>query len=407
MSDEDLETWCDEHLPDIYDEGMFDYEDIQDEVWEAYNTLAAETVLDFIEDDDEREEISDRLHEIAGSWFEGYHAALIESLLPRTEAEIAALCTAPQVAQHSAEWYAQRRNRLTASEFAQILDGRRGALLRAKLDTTGQGDRPTSSTVAIAQADGEMNATSWGHRFEPVTRRIYELEIAGVDTVNDHLGRFTHRTIPWLSASPDGLVVKGPLMGRLLEIKSPKTRKPGAFVPDEYYIQMQIQMEVCDLDAVDFIEAQFAQRPVYFGNQQMDIFGVPTAAARTRPLSAEDDAAMRAAQWKGRIEVYGYLDSSDTWTYRYSEPVEDIEDIVMPAPPEDLPLLEASVWWLTGWFPRTVMRNRTWWDAIGLPAAELFWTQVVSGREAQGSVLQIEEDGDTIKHITIGGWMGR
>lgn len=389
MNEEDIEIWCDENLPDIYDEGMFDYEDISDEVWEALTQLIQESALVFIEDADDRERLADQLMEAARDWFSGHHDTVIESLPAASADTITALQNKPQVEQHSAEWYAQRRNRLTASEFAQILDGRRGALLRSKTAPAAAGvaqDRPITAPVAISQEDGEMVATSWGHRFEPVVRDIYELEIAGVGTVCDTLGRFTHASIPWLSASPDGVVLHGPLAGRLVEIKSPKTRQPGTFVPAEYYVQMQIQMEVCDLDAVDFIEAQFAQR-------------------REDAMTAEDWVALNDATWKGRIQVYGYPEAQETWVYRYSRPVEDLDDldeIASPAAPADLPLLEDSIWWLTGWFPRTVLRNKIWWKTIGWPAAELFWAQVESGRAAPADVTVAE---DIIEHIS-GGWIG-
>ncbi len=393
MSSEDIDSWCDEHLPDLYDEGMFDYEEIYDDVMETVQTVADETVLDFIEDDEARIETREQLLDTALDWLRAHHETVVETLEPVSDSVIQMLCDKPQVEQHTAEWYAQRRNRLTASEFSNILTGSRGALLRSKLDTEDPGDRPTQAPVALAQDDGNMNATSWGHRYEPVTRRIYELEIAGVDTVNDRLGRFTHPTVPWLSASPDGLVTKGPLTGRLVEIKSPKTRKPGAFVPEDYYVQMQIQMEVCNLDAVDFIEACFAQRTaqtVYTGE--------------TDPLLTEaDQAALDEAEWKGRIHVYGFVEDPTTWTYRYSEPVNDLEDADVPEGPDCYPLLESSVWWLTGWHPRTVLRNNKWWTTVGWPAAELFWAEVESGRLAAPSMQTTE---DTIEHVTPV-WLGR
>lgn len=404
-TDEDLAAWCDEHLPDLYDEGMYDHEDAAEEVWAGVETTIQETVLDFIEDEDERDELRERLQDMAATWFQEHHTVQIDALMPADPTVLVALQTKPQVEQHSAEWYAQRRNRLTASEFAQILDGRRGALLRSKLD---HADATTTtytnkSPVAIAQPDGEMNATSWGHRFESVTRRVYELEIAGVDTVCDTLGRFTHHTIPWLSASPDGLVLRGPLAGRLVEIKSPKTRKPGQYVPDDYYVQMQLQMEVCDLEAVDFIEAQFAQRTI----QLFGFDGSPVTAEPT--LSDADRSAMGAATWKGRIQVWGDLENANTWVYRYTEPVEDIDDAVFTtSPPSDLTLLESSVWWLTGWHPRTVLRNRAWWAAVGWPNAELFWAEVESLRStsAISGPMEEEEDASTIQHVGVGGWLG-
>jgi hypothetical protein len=401
ISDEDIEEWCEEHLPDHYNEGMFDDEEISEEVWQAFTETLQVTLLDVIDDEDTRDAWHERVADMAHEWFRNHHDVVIEALHTLTTTQLTRLTDKPQVAQHSAEWYNQRRNRLTASEFAQILDGRRGSLLRSKTDPVAAAPDRMSAPVAIAQEDGNMNATSWGHRFESVTRDIYELEIAGVGSVCDTLGRFTHGTIPWLSASPDGLVTSGPLAGRLVEIKSPKTRQPGEFVPVDYYVQMQIQMEVCDLDAVDFVEAQFNQRPVWFGIDDADI------AEPHRPLSEEDAAAVSAARWKGRIEVYGFYEDSSTWRYRYTVPAEDLEDAVFTTPvPEGLPLLESTIWWLTGWYQRTVLRNPTWWAAIGQPAADLFWAEVTSIRQAPPpTTLTIQDNGDIIEHVG-GGWMG-
>jgi len=382
MSPDDIATWCDETLPELYDEGMFDSEEISEEVWEAVN-MALEMIEDELTEEDR-----DELMEAAGDWFKTNHELVLDAITPLSSEAIVALTNKPQTAQHTADWYAERRNRLTASEFSQILDGRRGALLRQKLSNDSQ-MRSAQAPIGICQSDGEMNATTWGHRFEPITRKIYELEIAGVGTVCDTLGRFTHRSTSWLSASPDGIVVKGPRAGRLVEIKSPKTRQPGEFVPQEYYVQMQIQMEVCNIDVVDFIEAQFTQRQI-------------------TDISEEDRKALSAATWKGRIEVRGSLEDSSTWVYRYSEPVEDLEDAVIE--PIDAPLLESSVWWLMGFYPRTVLRNSDWWDGLGWPNAQLFWAEVQSLRD-QGALSPLVttrpsggDEEEVIEHIEA--WMG-
>ena len=406
VADEELAAWCDEHLPDVYDESMYDHEEAAEEVWEALDAVFKATLLEPLEDSGlDTDELQERLHDMAAVWFREHHDLRISALDPVPAATLTAFQTKPQVEQHTAEWYAQRRNRLTASEFSQILDGRRGALLRSKVMPSAADATPlytNKSPVAIAQPDGEMNATSWGHRFESVTRRIYELEIAGLDTVCDTLGRFNHHTVPWLSASPDGLVLRGPLAGRLVEIKSPKTRQPGEYVPDDYYVQMQLQMEVCDLDAVDFVEAQFAQRTM----QQFTIGGAPVSGSPDPILTDADAMAMESAPWKGRIQVWGHLEDPGTWVYRYTEPVEDLDDAAFTTsePRGDLMLLESSVWWLTGFYPRTVLRNRAWWSAVGWPNAELFWTEVESLRSNVSVAMEEEEASATILHV--GGWLG-
>jgi hypothetical protein len=392
----DILTWCDEHLSDLYDPGMFDEEETADAVWDAVTTLADETLLPTTDsDDEEREALAEEIHDAAEEWFREHHALMIDAV---PVAPPTALLQRPQTAQHGADWYSQRAHRLTASEFSQVLDGRRAALLRSKLNPPPE--RPHGQPVGIAQPDGEMNATTWGHRFERLTRQIYEQEIAGVGTVCDTLGRFQHLTYPWLSASPDGVVLSGPVAGRLVEIKSPKTRQPGVFVPGDYYAQMQVQMEVCDVDAVDFIEARFAQRPTYLSSV--------AAVGGTLALTEEDSAALTASRWKGRIQVYGFVELPETWCYRYTAPVEDLPDAVFDSAAPPLPFLEDSVWWLTGWYPRTVLRNANWWEETGWPAASTFWAEVESRRLLETTATATTPKEDTIELIgTSGGWAGR
>lgn len=378
MSDE-YSPWCDTYLPDLFDPGLFDDEETTEETMDAAQQLFQETVLDLLDDEattvDEREAMTDDALTATTAWFKDQKATLIAALEPLPEPLLQKMITREQVAQHSTDWYAQRRNRLTASEFSQILDGRRGALLRQKVAPASEAADSFGSTVALAQEDGEMTPFSWGHRFEPVVRAIYELEIAGVDTVCDTLGRFTHRSIPYLSASPDGIVTKGALRGRLLEIKAPKSRQPGAFVPYEYYVQMQIQMEVADLEAVDFIEAKFKQR-------------------HAACLTEEEAGEIHHAAWKGRIFVI-FNGSIGSLRYVYRGPVEDLEDVMSEEAPtleNNEEIVEDSVWWLVALFPRTVLRNPIWWSTVGEPAAAIFWTEVEAKRAARVDTIELVPD---------------
>jgi len=372
-------AWCDTYLPDLFDPGLFDDEETTEETLDATQQLFQETVLDLLDTDtvtvDERDTMTDEALAAATTWFKNHKAALIAALEPLPEPLLRQMITRDQVAQHSADWYAQRRNRLTASEFSQILDGRRGALLRQKVAPASEAADSFGSTVALAQEDGEMTPFSWGHRFEPVVRAIYELEIAGVDTVCDTLGRYTHRSIHYLSASPDGIVTRGALRGRLLEIKAPKSRQPGDVVPYEYYVQMQIQMEVADLEAVDFIEAKFRQRH---------------AAA----LTEEEAVEIHHANWKGRILVI-CNQNTGALRYIYKGPVEDLEEVMDAESPtlnENEEIVEDSVWWLVALFPRTVLRNPTWWSTVGEPAAETFWAEVEAKRAAKVDTIELVPD---------------
>jgi len=167
--------------------------------------------------------------------------------------------------------------------------------------------------------------------------------------------------------------MKGALRGRLLEIKAPKSRQPGEFVPYEYYVQMQIQMEVADLEAVDFIEAQFKQRHV-------------TA------ITEEDAIALHHAAWKGRIRVIANT-VIGTLRYVYSGPVEDLEEVMEPQGPpaldEDEAIVEDSIWWLVALYPRTVLRNADWWSTVAEPAAAAFWKEVEAKRLAAVDTIEL------------------
>jgi hypothetical protein len=53
------------------------------------------------------------------------------------------------------------------------------------------------------------------------------------------------------------------LFGRLLEIKNPISREITGTPKKEYWVQMQIQMECCDLDHCDFLETSFVEYLTY------------------------------------------------------------------------------------------------------------------------------------------------
>ena len=73
------------------------------------------------------------------------------------------------------------------------------------------------------------------------------------------LGCLEHPKYSFLAASPDGLVDGINRNGRLLEIKNVVSREITKIPKLDYWIQMQLQMEVCDLDDCDFLETKFLE----------------------------------------------------------------------------------------------------------------------------------------------------
>lgn len=97
--------------------------------------------------------------------------------------------------------------------------------------------------------------TEWGHTLEPVIRAKY-VEKNGV-TVYVPPSSIWHQTLPWLKATPDGIVLDA--AGRWLfvgpQVKNIGLRMAPAWadgVPTDYLIQGVVEMAVTDLPRIDF-----------------------------------------------------------------------------------------------------------------------------------------------------------
>ena len=94
-------------------------------------------------------------------------------------------------------------------------------------------------------------ATRHGQLFEDIAVGIYETRH---NTKIFEYGLITHPTISYLGASPDGITKDG----IMVEIKCPYSRKLNGNVMDKktlmYWVQMQMQLEVCGLLDCDFLE---------------------------------------------------------------------------------------------------------------------------------------------------------
>jgi putative phage-type endonuclease len=110
-----------------------------------------------------------------------------------------------------------------------------------------------------------------GKKYEAIATMLYEYRM----NVKVHeFGLIMHPKYKFLAASPDGIVglykhdgihlTKH--CGRMLEIKCPFRRKiktegeiKGEIVPDYYWVQVQNQLECCELDECDFWQNELAE----------------------------------------------------------------------------------------------------------------------------------------------------
>ena len=150
--------------------------------------------------------------------------------------------------QRTPEWYEMRKNKLTASSFA---------------DALGKGHfkcRDESLLDKIIDKPFEPNPiTEWGVKYEEIATRFYEF-LTGSKIYE--FGLIPHSEFPAFGASPDGICdIDSPpeYIGRMLEIKCPPKRKFTKSVPKHYWMQMQGQLEVCDLNECDFFQVKLEE----------------------------------------------------------------------------------------------------------------------------------------------------
>lgn len=256
------------------------------------------------------------------------------------------LLTATQVEQRTPEWYQETRNMITASEVATVFkSGRtRGQLVMSKASPPAE--RFIASLAVPKASTGPMD---WGVRYEPVVKEFLENSLKA--KIHD-LGRIRHRTNPKIAASPDGLIIASEiapeLAGRLVEIKCPSTRviKDGE-IPFEYWCQMQLQMEVCGVDACEFVEAKFVEE---LSSVQAQGAGTEYLATGFISLVNKDD-----------VNKYIYHSTAST--------------PAPAAPAEEWTLLETYPWYLVKLRRVTVPRDVNWF-AQSQPAFEQFWADV-------------------------------
>lgn len=162
-----------------------------------------------------------------------------------------------QPEQRTEEWYVFRAEHITGSNAWKIFSTSESTQNQLKYEKL----QPKNMvTIANNRSNMSDNPLNWGHKYEPLTTKLYEYYN---DVVVSEFGCIPHKNIPFLAASPDGIVTSDHLNGRMIEIKNVVSREITQTPKMEYWIQMQIQMEVCDLDECDFVETKFLEYETY------------------------------------------------------------------------------------------------------------------------------------------------
>ena len=171
--------------------------------------------------------------------------------------ELDYLLTVPVQKQRSEEWHQVRHTLFSASNIWKLFGtlAQYNSLLYEKCCPFVAEQSPSP----IMQ--DTWNPRSWGVKYEPLTVMLYEY-IYWTKVKSDY-GCVPHRDETMhIGASPDAINIDETNLeryGRMVEVKNIYNREITGIPSEEYWIQMQIQMEVCNLDSCDFVETRFKE----------------------------------------------------------------------------------------------------------------------------------------------------
>ena len=274
------------------------------------------------------------------------------SLEERKE-KVRAIQVAPQIPQRSEEWYRQFGKVLTASEFSALFtyNRRRRDLVMSK----GKPMQEQQISYRTACPTSEMTAIGWGIRFEPVVKQI--LEYRDKCTIFEP-GRLNHPTNTHLAASPDGVIsssIDVSQVGRLVEIKCPYSRTIGSEIPSDYWIQMQIQMEVTDVDECEYIEVDLVSLRAM--TKQTQTHTNTQTQIHTSPLD------LSGTTYQGIVYLLKQrVADGEPFEYRYIYGDIGSSADEVPPLPDGFDCIEIIPWGLKSWHRKVVHRDRAWYS---------------------------------------------
>lgn len=159
-----------------------------------------------------------------------------------------------QVKQRSEEWYNNRNNKIGASELSSVFNKNpfcsRKKFIKKK---------------CVKNINESFHVNKYclhGIKYEDIIIKIYEQKN---NVIIDEFGSIKHNYLDFIAASPDGIT--NPFKSKnknynipiMLEIKAPFVRKIFGIPPIYYWYQMQQQMEVCNINACDFLECKIEE----------------------------------------------------------------------------------------------------------------------------------------------------
>ena len=280
------------------------------------------------------------------------------------------LANNPAPPQRTQEWYETRYGLLTASNVWKALgtDSQQNQLIVEKCI-------PFDKFKEDCARHGNLssdNPMAWGQKYEPISALIYEKKNR---TRLGEYGCIVHPEWKFLGASPDGINVdpESPVFGRMIEIKNIVNRDIDGIPLDAYWVQMQIQMEVADLDECDFVETRIKEyeNREEFGLSENPYKGVVLTFV---PRITIESTMRKQISDKKPFYEYFLLNTSESNDVAVDSWIQSMKD-----QHKDYVLSNTVYWGLDQYSCVLVKRNRIWFETA-IPYIERIWKIIETER---------------------------
>jgi len=290
---------------------------------------------------------------------------VVENGIRPTPEYIQFLLDTPQPKQRTPEWYDFRHNMITASNAYKAFESQsmKNQLIYEKCKPLKPWVEETLDVVVkpvdVVVKSVNVNSTlHWGQKYEPVSILFYE---DYYNTKIAEVGCLRHPLYSFLGASPDGINVEpGGRFGRLLEIKNIVNREIDGIPKKEYWIQMQLQLETCNVEECDFLETQFVEYKETENRTSKDSF-LEDGDFEVSILGEKKGVILYFHVESTGVPFYVYMPFSiKTWNAFY-----EWEDEMMQMyqqPPFSYTWIKPIFWKLVDWSCVLVPRNSFWFE---------------------------------------------
>ena len=274
---------------------------------------------------------------------------------------IATVNSEPIQKQRTMDWYIVRNNLFSASNIWKLFstESQYNSLIYEKCK--GFDIHKVDNLDLLA-----LNPRNWGIKYEPLSIMLYEYK--NNTSVNTNYGCIPHKTLP-IGASPDGIVCDetSSKYGHLVEIKNIFNRDIDGIPSEEYWIQIQTQLEVCSLEICDFVETRFKEFESYdqycsdaiYEYKGITLFFIP------RQSSNENESMFQYMPIELGKEP---LETQYKWIENTKNNLENTHI-----------LYQTSYWYLDEYSCVEIIRNDLWFSRA-IPVIEKSWATVLKER---------------------------